>query len=215
MPHARRLLIFVSLLSLTALLLAGCGDSNVETVDRQDATDVSKKPPMPNDDIHAGLTDATSTAAGIMWSIPDGWTNGPERQMRVATYMVGEDPDADCAVFYFGPGQGGGVEANIDRWIGQFNQPDGSDSREKASIDKKQVNGLDVTTIELVGTYTASMGGPMSGKKEDRPNWKVLGAIIEAPKGPVFFKMTGPAESVTSAADGFDQLVQSVKVTGA
>jgi len=38
-----------------------------------------------------------------------------------------------------------------------------------------------------------------------------LGAIIEAPEGPVFFKITGPEETVVQALDDFQQLVESVK----
>ncbi|GAB4319744.1 MAG: hypothetical protein Kow0074_09520 [Candidatus Zixiibacteriota bacterium] len=210
------LLIWMLMVLTTAALLTGCGDTNVEEVNRGETGSTAKQPQMPNDDIHAGLGAATSAVAGITWSIPDQWTNGPARQMRVATYLIGEGVnEADCAVFYFGPNQGGSVEANIDRWIGQFNQPDGSSSRDKALINNRDVNGLSVTTIELSGTYTASMGGPMSGNKEERPGWRMMGAIVEAPEGPVFFKVTGPEETVVEAADEFEQLVNSVKAVGA
>ena len=60
--------------------------------------------------------------------------------MRAATYTVGE---GECAVFYFGAGQGGGVQANIDRWIGQF-EPEG-----KPVTAKRTINGLAVTTIDV------------------------------------------------------------------
>lgn len=213
----RRGLLFLVLgVVVSAAMLAGCGDSNVEEVSRGETGSATQQPQMPNDDIHAGLAAATSSVAGVTWSIPDDWTNGPARQMRVATYLIGEGVnEADCAVFYFGPNQGGSVEANIDRWIGQFNQPDGSSSKDKALINKKDVNGLAVTTIELSGIYTASMGGPMSGNKEERPGWRMLGAIVEAPEGPVFFKVTGPEETVVEAADEFDQMVNSMKAVGA
>ena len=64
-----------------AVLVAGCGDSNVETVDRGETESTPKQMQMPNDDIHAGLAGATSAAAGITWTIPDQWTTGPQRQM--------------------------------------------------------------------------------------------------------------------------------------
>ncbi|MBD3298096.1 MAG: hypothetical protein GF341_05520 [candidate division Zixibacteria bacterium] len=211
----RGILFSVFVLLTTTALLFGCSDTNVEEVDRGDAGATSEQPQMPDDEIHAGLTGATSSTAGITWTIPDAWNPGPERRMRVATYLIDEGvKEADCAVFYFGPNQGGSVEANIERWIGQFEQPDDSDSHEKAQIEKKTVNGLDVTTIELGGTYNASMGGPMSGNKEKRPGWHMLGAIVEAPEGPVFFKVTGPQETVLEATDEFDRMVGSVSVLG-
>ena len=50
-----------------------------------------------------------------------------QRPMRLATYTVA--PDAECGVYFFGSGQGGSVEANLDRWIGQFLQADGKPSK--------------------------------------------------------------------------------------
>jgi hypothetical protein len=67
-----------------------------------------------------------ASVAGINWSLPAGWSEQPPRQMRVATYAVpaasGDAEGGECAVFYFGNDQGGGVEANIDRWITQFEE---------------------------------------------------------------------------------------------
>ena len=195
---------------------AGCGDSNVETVDR---SQVASKQEAPSPKA-AATSDATSDVtgrgaiAGVSWTIPAGWETGPDRPMRVATYWVGTGSvKGDCAVFFFGPGQGGSVQDNIDRWIGQFVQPDGAASKEKAAIKKETVAGLQVTTIDLSGTYIASMGGPMSSQKEERPDYRMLGAIVEAPEGPVFFKLTGPEGVVMNSFDDFRQLVESVSKT--
>ena len=46
--------------------------------------------------------------------------------MRVAQYgLPGPAGEATLGIFFFGPGQGGSVEANIERWFGQFKQEDG------------------------------------------------------------------------------------------
>jgi hypothetical protein len=193
------------------LILTGCGDSNVETVAKNESAQSTTKE-MPNPHTMADAATGTATAAGITWVVPAGWKIGPERQMRVATYMVGSGAsEADCAVFFFGPGQGGDVQANIDRWIGQFVQADGSPSKDAAKIAEHTINNMKVTTIDLAGNYTASMGGPMSGQKEDRPGYRMLGAIVEAPQGPVFFKLTGPEATVVNALDDFMHLVESAK----
>lgn len=198
----------------TLFLLVGmvaCGDSNVETIDRSQAAGGTEAS-LPAKEAAMESTGATDAVAGISWTVPSDWERGPERRMRIATYVIGSGPmEADCAVFYFGPGQGGEVQANIDRWIGQFVQPDGSESAEAAQIAAREVAGLRITTIDLSGTYTAFMGGPMSGRQEERPDYRMLGAIVEAPEGPVFFKLTGPANSVENAFDNFHQLVKSVK----
>src|SRR5262245_29418362 len=61
---------------------------------------------------------------GVSWTVPGRWSREPDRAMRLATYSIppapGDGTGAECAVFYFGPRQGGGVDENIGRWVGQF-----------------------------------------------------------------------------------------------
>ena len=132
--------------------------------------------------------------------------------MRAATYAVpaapGDKEDGECAVFYFGPGQGGGVQDNLDRWISQFQQPDGKPSKTAAQISKQTINGLPVTTISLTGTYIS--GGPMMAAKIPRPGYRLLGAIVEGPQGAVFFKFTGPAKTVAAGQAAFQTMLKSV-----
>jgi len=155
--------------------------------------------------------------AGLGWTVPDGWRLGPEKSMRAATYIVTVDGAAapvECAVYYFGPSQGGGIRENIDRWIGQFDQPDGSSSQAVAVTEKLEVNGMPVTTVEVSGTYTASMGGPMSGGGGALEDYRMRGAIIEGPQGAVFFKLTGPDTAVVTLREHFDAMIGSVNRHG-
>jgi hypothetical protein len=114
-------------------------------------------------------------------------------------------------VCYFGPGQGGAVDANIKRWIGQFKQPDNKPSEQRAKTGKRTVNGLQVSTIDLSGTYVQSMGPSAPMAPVNKPNYRLLGAIVEGPQGPVFFKFTGPAKTVAASEATFNTLIQSVK----
>jgi hypothetical protein len=70
--------------------------------------------------------------------------------MRVATYAVpaaAGDEDGECAVFFFGQGQGGAVDLNLKRWISQF------ESGEKtAKTGKRTIHGMNVTTVEVPGS---------------------------------------------------------------
>ena len=63
----------------------------------------------------------------IRFKAPDGWvTEKPSSNMRVAQYKLpkAEDDkeDASLVLYYFGTTQGGTAQANIDRWIGQFDE---------------------------------------------------------------------------------------------
>src|SRR5258708_33517422 len=94
----------------------------------------------------AGWLGADS-GAGVQWTQPKSWQAQAARAMRLATYLVPEG--GECGVYYFGPGQGGSVQANLDRWIGQFSEPEG-----KPEIQNKTVPGLKVTTVDVAGAYS-------------------------------------------------------------
>lgn len=150
-------------------------------------------------------------SSGVKWTTPARWQAGPEKAMRAATYLIpaaaGDSEGGECAVFV---GIGGGVDANIKRWIGQFQQADGSSSEAKAKQKKETINGFPVTTVDLTGIYTGSgiAMGQTSVKKSD---YRLLGAIIESPSGDVFFKMTGPLKTMAAAQGDFQALLKSVK----
>lgn len=151
----------------------------------------------------------SATAGGLRWTAADPLLpRAPENAMRAAEYVVREHPDAVLAVFYFGGGQGGDVRSNIDRWLGQLTQPDGRPTTEVARITRRTVNELPVTRVDATGTFVGRLG--MGDTAPARPDWRVLGAIVEGPEGPVFFKMTGPVAGVEAAADAFETLVESV-----
>ncbi|MEE9217726.1 MAG: hypothetical protein V3U98_01525 [Acidobacteriota bacterium] len=154
------------------------------------------------------------SAAGVSWSASPSWELAPERPMRVATYRIpavsADEQDAECAVFFFGGSQGGSVEANIQRWQGQFANEEGSPAFGESHRATREIHGLAVTTIDIYGTYLFSPT-PMSPQKIPKPGYRMLGAIIEAPGGNVFFKLTGPEATVAASAPGFESLLQSLE----
>src|SRR5688500_1768724 len=87
------------------------------------------------------------SAAGIRWTAPATWNAEGPRPIRAATYSItpaaGDPGIADCVVNYFGPGQGGGVDANVERWKGQVLGADGKPA--PAKVDKRTVRGVAVT----------------------------------------------------------------------
>jgi hypothetical protein len=133
--------------------------------------------------------------------------------MRAATYSIapvaGDRGVAECIVNYFGPGQGGGVEANLERWKGQVLGSDGKPA--PASVEKRTVRGVPIVVVDSSGTYTG-MGGPMAAAAKPVPGYRLLGAIAEGPGGAVFFKFTGPAKTVAAHEKNFNQLLGSIQL---
>jgi hypothetical protein len=134
--------------------------------------------------------------------------------MRAATYPVpaaaGDKDGAECAVYFFGAGQGGSVQANMDRWKGQFTGAGGAPAA--AKIAKSMVHGLPVTTIDVSGAYSG-MAGPGTAPVAAQA-YRLLGAIIEGPSGSVFIKFTGPAKTMAANQSKFKQMVDSFDKTG-
>jgi hypothetical protein len=148
------------------------------------------------------------TGAGLRWTMPPSWKAEAQRPMRLATYTVA--PGGECGVYFFGSGQGGSVDANLDRWIGQFLQADGKPSKAAAKIAKRAIDGLPITTVDVSGAYTG-MGGPTAqGGAPAMPEYRMVGAIVEGPQGSIFFKFVGPAKTVAANQAAFDKMMASL-----
>ncbi|HTR96713.1 MAG TPA: hypothetical protein VMH61_02330 [Candidatus Acidoferrales bacterium] len=145
---------------------------------------------------------------GLVWKVPANWSAQGERPMRLATYGIpaaaGDGEGAECAVFYFGPGQGGSVQDNIDRWVGQFDHPS------TPARSALHVGGLVVDRVSVTGGYLAP-SGPMMQSSGTKADYALLGAIAEGPNGLVFFKLTGPVRTVKASARQFDDLLRSLR----
>lgn len=155
----------------------------------------------------AHLGAATGSAAGVRWGVPSTWTTQSPRTMRVATYAIpalaGDGGPVECAVFFFGAGQGGAVDLNLQRWEDQF-----AASRH-AETSVERVNGLRVSRLSVTGTYDP--GGQAMEPQGARAHTALLGAIVEAPQGLVFFKATGSERSIAAARSSFDAMVGSLR----
>jgi hypothetical protein len=156
----------------------------------------------------ASASPPAAAAREIVWTDPVGWQKVPAASpMRKATYRVPAAPkdpeDAEMAVFYF-RGEGGSTEANIQRWISQF-----SDTNPSAvKRTQRNVGGMSQTIVEVEGTYASGMPGAPATPK---PRYRLLGAVVETPAGPYFFKLTGPKKTVEAARDAYLAMLISVR----
>lgn len=195
-----------SLLPVVAfsIVLAGCNQKQQSEAPKELQT---PQQAMPEGHPDISAMSAEPAVAGVKWTVPSNWTAGPSKQMRVATYVIpaasGDPEGGELGVFYFGSGQGGDVQMNIDRWVNQFENA-------KPSQSSKEVNGMKVDIVKIAGAYLAPSGPMMqsSGKNE---NYRLLGAIVGAPEGSVFFKLTGPAKTIAAAEGDFNSLIASLK----
>ena len=159
-----------------------------------------------------------TAASPLTFTAPAAWHTRPAASsMRVAEFVVphapGDAEDAELIVYFFGASSGGGAQANIDRWIGQMQQPDGSASKDKARRDAQTINGLKVTTVDVSGTYVAEMR-PGAAEHHNNPGYRLRAAVVETPGGAYYIKMTGPAKTVAAADADFKKFLASLRFQG-
>ena len=109
-----------------------------------------------------------TSGGGLSWAVPKSWMPGPSSAMRLATYYLpvaaGDADRPELAVFWFGPGRGGSVDANVARWFSQFEAGPG-DPKPTRSLTR--IGTMPVTLVTAAGTYSAGTGmGAAPGAEE-------------------------------------------------
>ena len=158
---------------------------------------------------------AVSQKSELKFTIPAGWIEEPRSSsMRVAQYKLpktaADTEDASLVLYYFGPGQGGTAAANVERWVDQMKQADGSAVKD-AKEERFETNGLKVTTVDVSGTYVAETA-PGSGSFNNNPGYRLRAAVIETPKGSYYVKLVGPEKTVSQWNDSFLSYLKSFQV---
>jgi hypothetical protein len=144
-------------------------------------------------------------------AVPSGWTKVPSTSsMRLAQYTIpARDGSlaAEVVVYFFGNGQGGNVAANLERWKGQFSNPDGSPTYENVARDS--AGTFPITVAEYRGTYARGIGaGDAATAKRGQ---SLVAAIAETPRGTLFFQLFGATENVSPQRNALVSFVKSLK----
>lgn len=180
--------------SMAALAAAGCGERS--------GSDVPEGPESPAGEV--ALLDYTAP-------VPESWVaHPPSNEMRLAEFVVpaeGGGEPARVVAYHFGAGQGGSVEANIERWAGQFTAEDGGPV--EAEVTRYSGGAFPVTVAELEGTYARGMAmGP--DRAEATPGQRLAAAVVETPRGSLFIQLFGPADVVREEREAFLDFVRGV-----
>jgi len=149
----------------------------------------------------AGVTaTASSEPLALVWDVPDGWQQAPERMMRVVTFTAG---NCECYMSVLGSAAGN-LEANVNRWRGQMAQPPAS-SEAIAALPKVPVLGREAAMATIQGTYTGMGTAP-------RPGQMMLGVICSLEEKTLFVKMIGPQGEVATQTANFIAFCKSLRL---
>ena len=143
------------------------------------------------------------TVGEFTFALAKPWTQGQNTGMMtkaILNYPVEGGAPLEAKFYDFGS-QSGGVDANVNRWISQF------DGKPEVKKEEIELGGTKVVLVTATGTYLD--GGPMSPTKTPRPDYALLGAIVVGKDSSVFIKLTGPKAATTAAQASFKALATS------
>lgn len=155
--------------------------------------------------------------SGLVFEAPSGWKPvGAAGSMRLAQWELpgeGEEVAAEVVIFYFGEGSGGSVEDNLERWFGQFEQPDGSATKEIARVDRFEVGTLHATRADMSGKYVAPVR-PGARERRNLPDYRMIATVVEGKGGPWFIRLLGPKVTVEKWSPSFDAFLKNLSTDG-
>jgi hypothetical protein len=166
-------------------------------------------------DSAVSLYGSTFQVGGLKFTIPAKWQSesieNPSRagQWRVVPFHGQEGESGEVVVFYFGPGIGGTTKENIEAWIGTMFNAGGHPAA--AEVKHHETNGLKISQVVIFGTYNQIVSTP-GIPPQSKPNYGLLGAVIESPQGNVYWRMTGPESLITANLPLFNKVIDSVKL---
>ena len=187
--------------------LTGCGEEPVPSVPVRSAG----QPAVRASGEDAGAADARSDQiagakpgtrakqlTGIRFDVPTAWDEQPESDFYEAKYMIASDEGEMMLTLTT---MGGGIEANLERWVGQFQL----DSGDRPRRDTLSVDGEKSQWLDVRGTFRSQVG--------DRPgphqDWRLLGVAIPMSRRPFLLKLVGPRAAVSSFEAEFRSFVRS------
>ena len=159
------------------------------------------------------FVDVTLADGKVTLSVPADWKEGrPRSRILEREFAIPKPEGADAGGRLTIMQSGGSVKANVDRWIGQFQLPEGKAAKDGAKVVEKKIDGYDAVIVDISGTYKESIGPPFARKFAERPNYRMLGAIVKTPTPrPYFIKLTGPQKTLDGAAKPFMKMIESIK----
>lgn len=137
----------------------------------------------------------------FQWDVPAGWTQGPDKPMRLATFTA-QDDTCEFRIFALG-GAAGGVEMNVNRWREQMGQP-ALTADQLAALPRWTVLGKEAVYVEIQGDYTGMSGDTQSDQT-------FLGLVCSLEGQTLFAIMVGPRNRMANETENFAAFCKSLR----
>ena len=206
-----KLCLFAFPLSFT-FVIAGCSDSGSNDAGAPPVAKVkSESPPEevtaaadaeePASDQAAANNGETETReyAGLSFEVPTAWEELEKSQFYDSKFIVhSEHGDMELTL----ASVGGGIDANLNRWVGQVGQAPG-DEPTWSTVD---VAGIESRMVDVRGSFNSRLPG-QSGTQE---NWRLIGVAVPLARD-FYVKLVGPREAVAEFQDDLTAFLKTAK----
>ena len=186
--------------------MSGCGERPVAPVPVRPAGSPPTRPAggsvtEDGDEVVSDQATRSRQLTGIRFDVPVDWNEQPKSDFYEAKYLI---PSEEGEMVLTLTSMGGGIDANLQRWVGQFQQaPDERPRRETLRIDGAKSEWLDVR-----GTFRSRVG-TSPGPHE---NWRLLGVAIPMKPRPFLLKLIGPRAAVSGFEAEFKTFARSAQL---
>lgn len=159
---------------------------------------------------HAGAADAQFRIGPLVLTAPEGWQRKEPASRIIQDEFAIAPAEGDTL-----PGRmtvtaaGGSVEANLERWYGQFTQPDGSKTADRAKVEKLEVSGVETHLVDIAGNYLDRPSPREPGVVREK--YRLLGAILVTGDGTFYVKFYGPEKTIAAQEKAFKKMIAEAK----
>lgn len=155
------------------------------------------------------LKDGYSRIGNLQGVVPDGWMReNPSNSMRLAQFNI-SSKSSRCELIVFS-GIGGGVDANLNRWLNQFLDSDKNRITNYSTVRNEKIHELEITFAYTAGIYLKS-GMGNRGPTVEKPNYGLLAAIVRTKNETYYFKCTGPKKTLDNYINSFETFIRSLE----
>lgn len=138
---------------------------------------------------------------GPTWTIPAGWKEIDGGQFLFTKFVIaGEAGEQATVNVSTSAGDGGGLAANVNRWLGQLGLPPWSEAELQQHSKEIATDGGPATFVEMRGADART------GKTA-----VIVGAMVTQGGATWFYKMMGDEKLVTAQKEAFTRFVKEVK----
>ena len=152
----------------------------------------------------AQMMQESVAAIALTWTTPQGWTEEKGSGMRLVTFKSQDTDPIECSIVSLS-GAAGGIEANLQRWLGQIGLNMNSNKLSQfiqnplqlKTHDGKDALLFDFTTLQSFTNKTTP---------------SIIAAVLTTKETTIFVKMTGTKNGVLKNRSQLISLSQSLQL---